>query len=417
MHPARTRSAKLLSMNPAFSRRSFFCGAVLIAAFGMTACWSQVQSPSSENRSKSFGPDACGPADPTYIRTANETGGIPMFLQRSEVGKSFQLVRESTRENMSTVLWATGPFDGKAQIFKVPVDSVTQRITFTFSVNTKGGKVQLTQPSGQVITQGSPRTENTDLNCGRIVTVTSPEAGIWHAEVSGAGTFWLEAQAQSDIYLLKAEFVKEGGRPGHEGLFRIHGQPLIGAPATLQATIAADKTLTNDFSLVSQRGDVIQKIHMNRVNSDREFLELVGNLNLPNVPFRVAVTGRDTHGKQYQRFNAALFHAESVEVLSRLDFDELQPGQKKQAVFAVRNLGSPRTFKVTVVDTRNFMISSEPKELSLSQGQSGMIRVDLAVPPGAPLGTGDDIVVVAASTTGPSTSNSSVVHLNVTAAH
>ena len=104
-------------------------------------------------------------------------------------------------------------------------------------------------------------------------------------------------------------------------------------------------------------------------------------------------------------------------MLSRLDFDELQPGQKKQAVFAVRNLGSPRTFKVTVVDTRNFMTSSEPKELSLSQGQSGMIRVDLAVPPGAPLGTGDDIVVVAASTTGPSTSNSSVVHLNVTAAH
>jgi hypothetical protein len=318
---------------------------------------------------------------------------------------------------MSTVLWATGTFDGKGHVFEIPVDSVTQRITFTFSVNTKGGKVQLTQPSGQTITQGSPRTENTDLNCGRIVTVTSPEAGIWRAEVSGAGTFWLEAQAQSDIYFLKAEFVKEGGRPGHEGLFRIHGQPLIGAPATLQATIAAEKTLTNDFSLVSQRGDLIQKIHMNRVNSDREFLELVGTLTLPNVPFRVAVTGRDTHGKQYQRFNAALFHAESVEVLSRLDSDELHAGESKQAIFAVRNLGSPRTFKVTVIDTHHFMISSQTQELSLSQGQSGMIRVDLSVPPGTPAGTGDDIVVVAASTTGPSTSNSSVVHLNVTTAH
>ena len=153
------------------------------------------------------------------------------------------------------------------------------------------------------------------------------------------------------------------------------------------------------------------------MNSDREFLELVGSLNLPNVPFRLAVTGRDTHGKQYQRFNAALFHAESVEVLSRLDFDELQAGQNKQATFAVRNLGSPRTFKVTVVDTHRFMTSSEPKELSLSQGQSGMIRVDLSVPPGTAAGTGDDLIVVAASTTGPSTSNSSVVHLNVTAAH
>jgi hypothetical protein len=404
-------------MIPAFSRRSSFCGAVLLAAFATTACWPQVQSPGSENRSKSFGPDACGPADPTYIRTANETGGIPMFLQRSEVGKSFQLVRESTRENMSTVLWATGSLDGKAQIFNVPVDSVTQRITFTFSVNTKGGKVQLTQPSGQVIAQGSPRAENTELNCGRIVTVTSPEAGIWHAEVSGAGTFWVEAQAQSEIYFLKAEFVREGGRPGHEGLFRIHGQPLIGAPATLQVTLAAEKTLTNEFSLVSQRGDVLQKVHLKTMNPDREFLELVGDLTLPNVPFRVAVTGRDMRGKQYQRFYASLFHAESVEVLSMVEFDELHAGEKKQAVFAVRNLGSPRTFRITVTDTRGFMTRSEPRELSLSQGQSVMVHVDLAVPATTPAGTGDDLIVVAESTAGPSTSNSNIVHLNVTAAH
>src|SRR6478752_5244507 len=110
MHSARKRSARLLSMPSAFSLRLAIC---LTVALGVSSCWSQVQSPGSENRSKSFGPDACGPADPTYIRTANETGGVPMFLQRSEVGKSFQLVRESTRENMSTVLWATGSFDGK----------------------------------------------------------------------------------------------------------------------------------------------------------------------------------------------------------------------------------------------------------------------------------------------------------------
>src|SRR5439155_19552685 len=36
------------------------------------------------NTSRSFSPGACGPADPAYIHTAEETGGIPMFLQRSE---------------------------------------------------------------------------------------------------------------------------------------------------------------------------------------------------------------------------------------------------------------------------------------------------------------------------------------------
>src|SRR5258707_13970735 len=96
------------------------------------------QTEPSTNRSRVFGPDACGPADPAYIHTANETGGIPMFLQRSEAAKAFHLVRESTRSNVATVFWATGTLDAKPQIIRVPVDSVTKRITLTFSGDTKG---------------------------------------------------------------------------------------------------------------------------------------------------------------------------------------------------------------------------------------------------------------------------------------
>ncbi len=61
-----------------------------------------------------------------------------MFLQRSEATKAFHLVRESTRNNVSTVLWATGTLNGQPKTVRIPVDSVTQRITFTFSVDTKG---------------------------------------------------------------------------------------------------------------------------------------------------------------------------------------------------------------------------------------------------------------------------------------
>ena len=60
------------------------------------------QSQPSSKRSRRFGPDACSPTDPAYIRTANETGGVPMFLQRSEAIKAFHRVRESTRNNMAT---------------------------------------------------------------------------------------------------------------------------------------------------------------------------------------------------------------------------------------------------------------------------------------------------------------------------
>jgi von Willebrand factor A domain-containing protein 7 len=365
------------------------------------------------NRSRAFGPGACGPADPAYIHTANETGGVPMFLQRSEAAKVFHLVRESTRSNVTTVFWATGTLDGKPRIITVPVDSVTERLTLTFSVDTKGSQLKLTQPSGGAIIEGLAGTEVTELNCGRIVTVSSPEAGEWRAEITGTGRYWIEAQGQSDIHFISAEFVKEGGRPGHEGLFRIQGQPLAGSPGTLQSSLSANATKTTEFYLVTESGQTIQKLHMNAVNDDRKFLEFVGTVELPSVPFRVAVSGRDSNGKPYQRFYANLFHAESVEIIPKLDFDELAAGSTRQALFTVRNVGSTRSFSMTVTDAHQFVTKVEPTELPLGAGESGTIRVDLAVPAGTAPGVGDDLVIVARSTAGPGTSNSSVVHFSV----
>src|SRR6266849_4383138 len=166
-------------MNSAISRRPAirawaraFVSAGLLCA---TPTFVFGQAQPSTNRSRAFGPDACGPADPAYIHTAEETGGIPMFLQRSEAAKAFHLVRESTRNNVSTVFWATGTLDGKPQTITIPVDSVTKRVTFTFSVDTKGAKLTLTEPSGAAITEGSASAEVAELNCGRIVTVSSPK--------------------------------------------------------------------------------------------------------------------------------------------------------------------------------------------------------------------------------------------------
>src|ERR1700760_1206012 len=61
---------------------------VTAALLFATASLALAQTQSSTNRSRTFGPDACGQADPAYIHTANETGGIPMFLQRSEAAKA-----------------------------------------------------------------------------------------------------------------------------------------------------------------------------------------------------------------------------------------------------------------------------------------------------------------------------------------
>jgi len=88
-------------------------------------------------------------------------------------------------------------------------------------------------------------------------------------------------------------------------------------------------------------------------------------------------------------------------------------GTTKQATFTVRNIGFPRSFRIAVTDARQFLSKVEPKEVSLGVRESGIIRVDLTVPAGTPPGVGDDVVVVATSTAGPSTVNSSVVHFSV----
>jgi von Willebrand factor A domain-containing protein 7 len=404
-------------MNYTISRQPAWQASVLAAVSTALFCAAPLlmfgQAQPSTNRAPAFGPDACGPADPAYIHTANETGGIPMFLQRSEAAKAFHLVRESTRNNVTTVFWATETLDGKPRIITIPVDSVTERLTFTFSIDTKGSQLKLTQPSGGAIAEGLAGTEVTELNCGRIVTINSPEAGEWRAEISGTGRYWIEAQGQSDIHFIAVEFVKEGGRPGHEGLFRIQGQPLAGRPAILQASLSASSTKTTEFYLVTENGRTIQKLHVHAINGDREFLEFLGSVELPSVPFRVAVNGRDSNGKPYQRFYANLFHAESVEIIPKLDFDELAAGTTRQALFTVRNIGSPRTFSITVTDAHQFVSKVEPKELALGAGESGTIRVDLTVPAETRPGVGDDLVIVARSTAGTHTLNSSVVHLSV----
>src|SRR4029077_18138118 len=111
-------------MNCAISR--WFTVGALALMSSVALCFSGsllcAQTQPSTNPSRTFGPDACGPADPVYIHTANETGGIPMFLQRSEASKAFHLVRESTRSNVSTVFWATGTLDGKPEAITIPVD-------------------------------------------------------------------------------------------------------------------------------------------------------------------------------------------------------------------------------------------------------------------------------------------------------
>lgn len=359
-----------------------------------------------------YGPGVCGPADPSYIRTAEESGGQPLFLAPDEVAKSFALVSELTRSNHVTLLWARGELS-EGPDFVVPVDSTVERLVFSLSFDTAGGKLAVLDPEGKNVASQTAGAVITPLNCGEFATVAPPAPGRWHVRVAGKGRFWLEASGVSNIFLVTAEFVHLAGRPAHEGYFRIPGQPVVGQPAMLRVELSG-KTRNVQFHLISPEAQRLQPVAMQTHTEGGDESEFFGELTLPATPFRLAVTGEDESGQPFERVFSSLFHSETVEV-SPLDegLEELPAGGNVRVRFKVRNAGATRDFRVQVVDTRNFLSSREPRTLSLASGETRELPIEFSIPPRTPAYTRDTVIVTATSTSGPATTNSAIVEFNV----
>jgi hypothetical protein len=219
--------------------------------------------------------------------------------------------------------------------------------------------------------------------------------------------FWLIARGRTELDLLSAEFVRLGGRPGHEGFFRIPGQPVTGQAATLRVQIAEPQPEPPAFVLMSLQGRPIRHVSLTRVDDE----EFDGPIDLPSEPFRVSIVGVDQSGAPYQRMRAGLFHAENVELLPAGDPQILQPGEETAVSFVVRNAGPRARYRILAVDANHFVARAESVELDPRAEQ--IVKVVLRVPVGTPAGTGLELTITATSDGPPQTSNSAVRRFTV----
>jgi hypothetical protein len=353
---------------------------------------------------RAFGSGRCGPIDASYIRVANATGGQPLPLGATDVGATAPLMAASF--NAETVFWATAPFTSSGQTITVPVDGVTSRIAFVLSTDGSIADVTLTDPGGTLVTTGTG-VEAFSFGCVRGFAVEQPPAGEWTLAATGTGTYWLVVHARSELGLDEAAFLQVAGRPAHEGLFRIPGQPVAGRPAILRARVRREEVADVTFDLVSMSGARLQAIELSPLTPSGTEEEYVGEIpNLPSVPFRVRVSGLDRTGAVYERVSRPAFHAATVEVVPP-QMVTLSPGQQTAVTVSVRNVGAPMRLQIVAVLNAT-VLRVEPATLQLNANESRDVTVWADVPANG-TSLSPEIVVTAESPTDPTAANSAII--------
>lgn len=199
------------------------------------------------------------------------------------------------------ILALSGGVDaGDPRQFTFPVDSTIEELTVLVT-----SLDALRAPNGAAISAASSGTTIHADASGTRVTISAPQPGLWTLEVGGAGLYEVRVTGKTPLALQRFDFVTYGGSLGHEGLFSI-GTTLAKHSTQLAFARLTGAPASIAFSLADEKGK--------RINSARLSLdpragsgELLGNIRIPNKPFRAMITGRDAQGFELQRMGELLY--------------------------------------------------------------------------------------------------------------
>lgn len=347
---------------------------------------------------------SCSPIDPGYIRVANESGGQLFFLDRSEAGNITKLADAVVRSNSVDLLSIGDTLAGAPKSFSLPVDSTLTRITFSVSGTTD---VVITRPGGAPVAATDPDVAKIALSTGALFTITTPAVGNWMATVNGTGDFSLLVVGDSVLAPRSFNFVELAGRPDHDGLFPINGLPVIGGATIGDGVI--DGSFTNaQFELRTKAGVLLQNLGLVR-GEGLSANEFIGDVSLPSTPFLVYITGFDAAGNPFQRAITRAIQPATVKVTPP-PAQNLQPGSIITYIFQVQNFGADDTFRISATDDRGFRFGpASPPVVTLKNGQSANVTVQLQIPVSAASDTADTLTVTAESTGATSAKNFAVL--------
>ena len=237
-----------------------------------------------------------GRVDPSFIRTAEATGGkVFLFTPNEVTGAAHDMSASSGHRD--TVFRAGGQLADGVHEFEIPLDSTIESAYFFIALQCQQF-VAILQPSGDELLADAPGVDNHAFQAVRLVTIKAPSPGTWKVRMAGRGVASVVVTAKTSLALTSVSLTQNG--------MAIKGLAPLGKPARLEAAISGESRQVS-FQFISMRAATLRAIELTVEQETDTRGTYAAEVTLPETEFRVLVTGTDAKGFAFQRVTPQLF--------------------------------------------------------------------------------------------------------------
>jgi hypothetical protein len=216
------------------------------------------------------------------------------------------------------------------------------------------------------------------------------------------------------VTLLDLRLVEFGGRPEHQGLFEISGEPVLGAGPVLCRAALSGSVEIAQYSLVDESGAVIRTGAFEPVTeTEVDRGDFTSTIDLPDSPFRIVVSGRDKQARPFSHVWARLFEPTYLRLDNPAAVLRLRPGDSASVPVRVTNFGPAAAFVIAAVGDIAVLTAPVHEAVTLDTNQEREVHVGISIPPDAFDQTAYQVGLAAAPEVTPEKLTAAVIQIRV----
>ena len=240
-----------------------------------------------------------GKVDPSFVRTAEATGGKVLLFTPNEIMGAANDMSASSGHH-ETVFRAGGQLDDGVHDFDIPLDSTIESAYLFMALQCQQFAAVL-QPAGDELRADVPGVDSHAFQAVRLVTIKAPSPGTWKVRMAGRGYFSVIVTAKTNLALTGVSLAQNG--------VPIKGLAPLGKPVRLEAAMSGEPRQVV-FHFISMRAAKLQPVDLKLEQEGATRRTYSAEVTLPVTEFRVLMSGVDGNGFPFQRVTPHLFIAD-----------------------------------------------------------------------------------------------------------